>query len=553
MKTFALLIAFIVALSQPLRAATLVLDGAMDGEISVSQERVFSVPQAGLTKLVFRFANPAEFKSATIAQSLLKHNIVYSPKPDSEKTETDQYGNNYTSVQWTNLKKDATVKETFTVRLSIELKDIKSSAVFPMPVEEIPVSERVYLKPTEQVQVNDAEVQRLSAALTKDAKTEQEAVSGILNWVVDNIKYKTPIPDYGAVWTLKTGHGNCQNYAHLSIALLRSVGIPARIVGGIALDKKWKVPMTDGSLIQGIGQGGHAWMEVWYPDIGWVAFDPQQSHLFVSPRHVKQTVGLDSVDVNDSWRASPALPPFREDISSEFLKDDIRISLKKTMTNPGNYILSTSFATVPKSLPAVSVEPPARPPADRTIEFGNMEFPEKMNFYVTGRDNTGYKTFDKETAEYVTGDVTYAQAFTVERDLKMEEISLAMHKFGGRLGSLWVDVVADSNGRPGAIEGGKTLIGARSMPLFLDTVKYHPGYKWFDFTFSRAPEDRPVLKPGRYWVILRRSKDAIVNWYYTPGNLYGGPEDARSTEKGIDWSNLMNYDFNFKVKGAYLN
>lgn len=531
----------------PARAVTLVLDGGMDGEIAISQERVFSVPQRGLSKLVFRFANPAEFKSATVNQTLLKHNISYSPKPDSEKTETDAYGNSYTTVQWTNLKNDAVVKETFTVRLSIELKDIKSSAVFPIPAGMIPVSERVYLKPTKQVQVNDAEIQTLAASLTKDAKTEQEAVSGILNWVVDNIKYKTPIPDYGAVWTKKTGNGNCQNYAHLSIALLRSVGIPARIVGGIALDKKWKVPMAEGSLIQGIGQGGHAWMEVWYPDIGWVAFDPQQSHLFVSPRHVKQTVGLDSVDVNDSWRAVPELPPFREDITSEFLKDDIRISLRKTMTNPSNYILSTSFVTAPKALPVARVEPPARPPADRTIEFGNMDFPERMNFYVTGQDNAGYKTFDKETAEYVTGDVTYAQAFTVENSLKVERVSLAMHKFGGRLGSLWVDVVADSNGRPGSSEG------VRSMPLFLDAVTYHPGYKWFDFTFSRTAEDRPVLKPGRYWVILRRSRDAIVNWHYTPGNFYGGPEDARSTEKGIDWSNLMNHDFNFKVRGAYLN
>ncbi len=531
----------------PAGAVTLVLDGGMDGEIAVAQERVFSVSRGGLSKLVFRFANPAEFKSATVNQSLLKRNIAYTPKPDSEKTEPDAYGNRYTTVTWTNLKTDAIVKEAFTVRLVIALKDIKSSAVFPMPPDEIPVSERVYLKPTKQVQVDDAEIRMLAAGLTKDAKTEQEAVSGILNWVVDNIKYKTPIPDYGAVWTRKTGYGNCQNYAHLSIALLRSVGIPARIVGGISLDKKWKVPMTEGALIQGIGQGGHAWMEVWYPDIGWVAFDPQQSHLFVSPRHIKQTVGLDSLDVNDSWRASPELPPFREDITSEFLKDDIRISLKKTMSDPGNYILSTSFATVPKALPVARVEPPIRPPADKTIEFGNMEFPERMNFYMTGQDNAGYKTFDKETAEYVTGDVTYAQAFTVERDLKMENISLAMHKFGGRLGSLWVDVVTDSNGRPGSTEG------VRSMPLFLDTVKYHPGYKWFDFTFSRSKEDRPVLKPGRYWVILRRSKDAIVNWYYTPGNLYGGPEDARSTEKGIDWSNLMNFDFNFKVRGAYLN
>ena len=120
-----------------------------------------------------------------------------------------------------------------------------------------------------------------------------------------------------------------------------------------------------------------------------------------------------------------------------------------------------------------------------------------------------------------------------------------MHKFGGRLGSLWIDVVEDENGHPGAN-------GIRSLPLSLDTVKYHPGYKWFDFRFSNDATDRPVLKKGRHWVILRRSKDAIVNWYYTPGNQYGVTGDARSTASGIDWSNINNYDFNFKVKGEYM-
>jgi hypothetical protein len=51
---------------------------------------------------------------------------------------------------------------------------------------------------------------------------------------------------------------------------------------------------------------------------------------------------------------------------------------------------------------------------------------------------------------------------------------------------------------------------------------------------------------------LRRSKDAIVNWFYIPGNPYGNSDDTRSTSEGIEWSDILNYDFNFKVTGMYL-
>jgi len=371
----------------------------------------------------------------------------------------------------------------------------------------------------------------------------------ILNWVVDNVKYRTPIPNYDALWTLKTGEGNCQNYAHLSVALLRSIGIPARIVGGLSLGKTWKVPIENGSLLQSIGQGGHAWMEVWYPDLGWVPYDAQQSHLFVGPRHVRQAVGLDSNDINDSWRASPALPPFREDVGAEYLRDDIKLTLKETRPFPVNYIMTASKTAVAMQAPlpaAPSAPPPVKPPltAAEAVEFGNMNFPSLIDIYVNSGAQAGRKTFDKETSEHVTGEYAYAQAFVIDRPLRVDEISLAMHKFGGRLGGLWIDVVRDDNGRPG-------MEGSRSLPLSLDTVPYYPGYKWFLFRFSRGADDSPVLAPGRHWIILRHTKDAVVSWFYTPGNQWGSPDDARSTASGIGWSYVMNYDFSFKVKGVY--
>lgn len=532
----AFIFSILLLMAQGAIASTLVLQGNIEDEVEVVQERSFSVPKGGLRELTFKFATPAEFRNGNLSQTLSAHNITFYPKPSSTSKTTDRFGNTLSIVTWKDLKENASVKESFTVNLEISLKDIQSSAPFPLDLKNIPEGERIYLRPTRMVQSSDEEIKRISRRLTQNSMTEQEAVSSILNWVVDNIKYRTPIPNYDAIWTYNTRQGNCQNFAHVSMALLRSAGIPSRIVGGLSLGKKWKVPIKNGSLVQSAGQGGHAWIEVWFPDLGWIPYDAQQSHLFVGPRHIKQTVGLDSNDVNDSWESSPVLPDYREDISAEYLKDKIDLRFIESISQPVNYVMAGS---APKSAEAPAVKVPAQ---EQKSEFGNLEFPELMDFYRRTAGGGGTKTFDKETAEYVTGQYAYAQAFEISKPMKIETVSLAMHKFGGRFGSLWVDIVKDKGNKPG-------MEGVRSMPLALDTVKYVPGYKWFDFSFSSNGEEGPLLTPGRFWIILRHSRDAVVSWFYSPGNRYGLPDDARSTEKGSDWSEVLNYDFNFKVKG----
>ena len=549
MQIMAILICTVVfLLSSNSMASTVILEGNMDGVIEVEQNQSFIIPSQGLKKLVFRFASPTSFTSPTVKQNIRDYNLTYNPKPASVVTETDSFGNSFTKVTWLDIKSNAGVNGKFTVAMNIGLKELFSTA--PFPLKDIDAKEKRFLASTPLTQAEHPGIKELADSLAKGARTEEAAVIQILNWVVDNVKYTTNPPQYDAVYTLNTGTGNCQNFSHLSIALLRAVGIPARVVGGITLSKSWKVPLKNGTLIQSIGQGGHAWLEVYYPDIGWAPYDAQQSHLFVSPRHIKQTVGLDSKDINDSWLASPVLPPFREDIQANFSRDEIKLSLKDIKSNPSNYILTSAMAAhierpAPEILP---IERPAPKPvkAMERVEFGNMDFPSLVDIFTKVKgEEQGYKTLDKETAEYVTSEYTYAQAFAVARPLRLEEIDLAMHKFGGKAGSLWIDVVKDDKGKPG-------MEGIRSFPLNMDTIKYLPGYQWFPFRFTMESADLPVISPGRYWVILRRSKDAIVNWFYIPGNPYGDADDTRSTSQGIDWSNILNYDFNFKVTGMYL-
>jgi transglutaminase-like putative cysteine protease len=83
-----------------------------------------------------------------------------------------------------------------------------------------------------------------------------------------------------AAFALK--HGICQDFAHIFITASRSLGIPARYVGGyFCRDDDTAAPSS-----------GHAWAEAFVPDLGWVAFDPANG-ICTTDAHARVAVGLD--------------------------------------------------------------------------------------------------------------------------------------------------------------------------------------------------------------------------------------------------------------------
>ena len=83
--------------------------------------------------------------------------------------------------------------------------------------------------------------------------------------------------------------GVCQDFAHVMIALLRQVGIPARYVSGYLYrgreDHDRSTP-----------DATHAWVEVLLPHLNWVGFDPTND-LIAYNRHIRTAVGRDYADV----------------------------------------------------------------------------------------------------------------------------------------------------------------------------------------------------------------------------------------------------------------
>ncbi len=80
--------------------------------------------------------------------------------------------------------------------------------------------------------------------------------------------------------------GVCQDFAHVMLEMLRSLGIPSRYVSGYICPDK--------SGMRGEG-ATHAWIEAWIPGSGWAGNDPT-NNVWVANHHVKLAVGRNFKD-----------------------------------------------------------------------------------------------------------------------------------------------------------------------------------------------------------------------------------------------------------------
>jgi transglutaminase-like putative cysteine protease len=118
----------------------------------------------------------------------------------------------------------------------------------------------------------------------------QEAVIAAANWVHSELKYvagTTGVHSSG-LDALREGKGVCQDFAHLTLILLRSMGIPARYVSGYLHPKRKAVV---GDTIDG---QSHAWVQVWTG--GWWNYDPTNDKE-INEQYVSVGVGRDYSDV----------------------------------------------------------------------------------------------------------------------------------------------------------------------------------------------------------------------------------------------------------------
>ncbi len=118
-------------------------------------------------------------------------------------------------------------------------------------------------------------VRQLAATITAGATTRYDAVDAVDRYLRSNETYRldSPVPGPGEDpvddFLFDSHQGFCEQFASAAVVLLRARGIPARLVSGFGYGH----PAPSGRRVM-LASDAHAWVEVYYPGIGWSASDP---------------------------------------------------------------------------------------------------------------------------------------------------------------------------------------------------------------------------------------------------------------------------------------
>ncbi len=121
----------------------------------------------------------------------------------------------------------------------------------------------------------------LAAACDLNARIKSDFIYDPLATAVDTD------PSHAFAWR----RGVCQDFAHIMIAGLRGLGLPAAYVSG------WlRTVAPDGEMRLEGADATHAWVSIWCGDQGWVGFDPTNG-IRVGTDHIVLATGRDYADV----------------------------------------------------------------------------------------------------------------------------------------------------------------------------------------------------------------------------------------------------------------
>ncbi len=168
----------------------------------------------------------------------------------------------------------------------------------------------VYLQMPEGI---TEETRQLAAELTDPHDNVYDKAWAVQTWLRENITYNDQIdappddvePVHYTLFTSREAY--CTYYASAMAMMLRSVGIPARIVNGYAQGEF----RPDSNSYRVKASDAHTWVEVYFPQYGWIQFEPTASiPVVVRPENAAAAAA--------GPLSTSALPPGRD----ELLPDD---------------------------------------------------------------------------------------------------------------------------------------------------------------------------------------------------------------------------------------
>jgi transglutaminase-like putative cysteine protease len=227
-------------------------------------------------------------------QRVLESHIAVTPDFATMETRTDYFGNQVTTIAVFGKHDRFIVTSASVVEEGIgparELpvipwETVRDQLAVPTDDESLAASEFIFESPYVSIVKPVAEFARVPFT---PGRPVFEALRELNHRIHTEFIYK---PESTSIEVplqelMEKRHGVCQDFAHVMIGGLRSVGLAARYVSGY---------LRSGADVQG-AEASHAWVSAWVPGAGWVDFDPTNDVL-PGEGHVTVGWGRDFGDV----------------------------------------------------------------------------------------------------------------------------------------------------------------------------------------------------------------------------------------------------------------
>jgi len=238
---------------------------------------------------------------ATPVQERERFTLKIFPEPSLRKERADYFGNQLClfAIQEIHSKFEIITSSRVTVRAKDDSAPEPATpweevaALFRDPVspEVVEPYQFIFDSPQVRASVELAEYARESFG---DGVPLLEGARDLTHRIFTDFKYDskattvaTPLEE-----VLEKRRGVCQDFAHLGIAFLRSLGLPARYVSGYLRTR----PPEGQPRLVGV-DASHAWFAIFCPGIGWVDFDPT-NNVQPGEEHITVAYGRDFGDVS---------------------------------------------------------------------------------------------------------------------------------------------------------------------------------------------------------------------------------------------------------------
>ena len=237
-----------------------------------------------------------------IGQEVLDSGLDVSPPPAETSERLDYFGNRITTVRIASTHQELRVAALS--RVKVERPEPPAAALTPiweqigqdaLGATSLDAQSPVHgLHPSRLIPIYEPATAYAQKSFTPQRPVLEAAIE-LMNRIKSDFKYD---PAATAVTTplaeaFDARGGVCQDFAHIMIAGLRGLGIPARYVSGYIRT----ITAPGQKRLEG-ADASHAWASVWCgPQFGWLDLDPTNA-LQVGDDHIVVCIGRDYADVS---------------------------------------------------------------------------------------------------------------------------------------------------------------------------------------------------------------------------------------------------------------